>query len=134
VVGEAAAAVELNGGIAVVDFEMEDFGVVVAGGLLRQVKELGANSLSTVGGLDEEFVDPGTFAAVFEAVIETDDEVGDGSGILPGHVGDAVDRILQEFGEIGADGGLVEGFFPRVVELHVAHQEKEGFEIGERGL
>jgi hypothetical protein len=134
VVGEAAAAVEVDGGVTVVDFEVEDFGVVFAGGAFGEIEELGADSLSTVGGFDEEFVDPGAFAAIFEAVIEADDEVGDGRVILARDVCDAVNGILEEFGEVGADGGFVEGFFPGVVELHVAHQEEEGFEIGWGGL
>lgn len=134
VVGEAAAAVEVDGGIAVVDFEVKDLGAMISGGLFGKLEELRANSLLAVPGFDEKLVNPGASAAVFEAVVEADDQVGDGSGIFPHDKGDAVDGILQEFGQIGADGRFVEGLFPGIVELHVAHQDEEDFEIGKRGL
>ena len=133
-VGKAAAAVELDGGVAVVDLEMKDFGVVLGGGLFSEVKELGADSLPAVGGFDEEFVDPSPFAAVFEAVIETEDQIGNGGEVITNEIDDAVDGILQEFGEVSADGGFVEGFFPGVVELHAAHHLEKRFEVGERCL
>jgi len=135
VVGEAAAAVEFDGGVAVVDFEVEDFGAMFAGGGFGEIEELGANALPAVGGFHEEFVNPGAFAAVFEAVVEAEDQVGDGGDLFAHYIDDAIDGILQEFGEVGADCGFVERFFPRIVKLHVAHQREQGFEVcgsGER--
>ena len=69
---EAAAAVEFDRWVAVVDFEVKEFGVVSAGGGLGKIKKLRADSLSAVGGFDEEFVNPGSLAEVFEAVVEAD--------------------------------------------------------------
>jgi len=132
--GKAAAAVKLDGGVAMVDFEVEDLGAVLAEGAVSEVEELRANSLPAMGALDKELVDPGAFAAIFEAVIEADHEIADGARILADDVDDAIGGILQEFGEVGANGGLVEGFFPGIVELHVAHHHEEGFEISEGGL
>ena len=91
VVEEAAATVEFDGGVAVVDLEVEEFGLVFARGGIGQVEKLGADSLSAVGGFDEEFVDPGAFAAVFEAVVEADHEVADWRGFL---ADDGVDELL----------------------------------------
>ena len=132
--GEAAATVKFDRRVAVVYFEVEDFGAVLAGGLFGEVEELGADSLPAVRGLDEEFVYPGADATVFEAVVEADDEVADGGGIFADDVGHAVDRVLHEFDEIGADRGLMERFFPRIVTLHVAHHLENGFEVSDSGL
>ena len=133
-VGEAAAAVEIDGGVAMVDFEVEDLGVVLARGLLGEVEELGANSLPTMRPFDEEFVNPGAFATVFEAVVETDHKVGDWRGIFADEVDDTVDGILQKFDKVAANRGFVEGLLPRIVKLHVVHHREEGFEIGGGGL
>ena len=67
VIDETAATVEFDGGVAVGDLEVKEFGVVLAGGVLCEVKKLRANSLSAMGGLYEEFVNPCAFAAIFEA-------------------------------------------------------------------
>ena len=134
VVGEAAAAVELDGGVAMVDFEVKDLGVVLVGGLLSEVEEQGANTLPTMGARDEELVNPGAFATVFEAVIEADCEIGDRGFDFPHQIDDAVDGILQKFGEVGAHRGFVEGLFPGIVELHVAHHREECLEIGGGGF
>jgi hypothetical protein len=42
-------------------------------------------------------------------------------------------KVLQKLNKIRADSGPVEGFLPRVVELHMAHHGENGFEIGECG-
>lgn len=57
VVGEAPSAVEFDGGVAVVDFQVENLGVVLAGDVLCQVQELSPIALPAVRGFDEEFVD-----------------------------------------------------------------------------
>jgi hypothetical protein len=133
VVLEAAAAVEVDGGIAVGDFEVEVVSGVLAGGGFGQVEELSANSLSAMSGQDEEFIDPGTFAAIFETEIEADNEVGDGSVCVERQVDDAVDGIGQEFVEIVADGCSVEGFGPGIFDLHLAHEKENGIKIGGGG-
>ena len=95
VVDKASAAVEFDGTVTVVDLEMEGSRAEMAGRNLCQIEELRANSLPPVGGFDEEFVDPGTFAAIFEAEIETNDEVGDGSLLVARQVGDAVIKFWK---------------------------------------
>ena len=133
VVLEVATVVEVDGGIGVGDFEMEVVSGVLARGGFGQVEELGANSLSAMSGQDEELIDPGAFAAIFETEIETDDEVGDGGVCIECQVNDAVDRIGQEFVEIVADGSFVEGFGPGIVDLHLLHEKENGIEIGGGG-
>ena len=130
---EAAAAVEVDGGIAAGDFEVEVVGSVLAGAGFGQVEELGANSLRAVRGQDKELIDPGAFAAVFETEIEADDEVGDGGVCVERQVDDAVEGIGQEFEEIVADGSFVEGFGPGIVDLHLLHEKENGIEIGGGG-
>ncbi len=129
VVEEAAATVEFDGGVAVVDLEVEEFGVVFARGGIGEIEKLGADSLSAVGGFDEEFVDPSAFAAVFEAVVEADHEVADWRGFLADDVDDAINRVLQKLGEIGAERGFVERLRPGIVRLHVAHHWEQRFQI-----
>src|SRR5579883_6373 len=107
---------------------------MLTGGALGLVQELSANSLSAMAGLNEKFVNPGAFATVFEAVIEADHQIADRCRDFTDDISDAVKGILQELGEIGANGGFVKGFFPRIVELHVAHHREEDFEIGEGSL
>jgi hypothetical protein len=43
-----------------------------------------SNSLPPVRGLDEEFIDPGPFPAIFQAVIEADRQVSHGTVPVPG--------------------------------------------------
>jgi len=120
-VEEAAAAVEFDGGVAVGDLEVKEFGLVFAGSGFGEIEKLGANSLSAVGGFDEEFVNPRAFAAIFEAVVETNHEISDRRIFFPNKIDDAVGRILQKLGEGSADRGLVEGLGPRIGLLHEAH-------------
>ncbi len=84
VVLEVAAAVEFDGRIAVGDFEVEVVSGVLAGRGFGEVEEVGANSLSAMSGQDEELIDPGAFATIFETEIEADDEVGDGLVYIEG--------------------------------------------------
>ena len=74
-----------------------------------------------VGGFDEQFVNPSTLAAIFQAEIEADDQVGDGSVLLADQINEAITRIVQKFGEIVSNAEFVEGLGPRIVFLHVAH-------------
>lgn len=99
---EAATTVEVDGGIAVADLEVQEFYVVFERGAFGEIQKLRTNSLPTVGGLDEEFINPGAFAPIFEAVFKTDDEIADWGGVFPRYKSDAVDGILEEFGKIGA--------------------------------
>ena len=121
-VDEAAAAVEFVGRIAVVDFEVQELRAVLARGFFGKVEKLRANSLPSMGGFDEEFVDPRTFAAVFEAEVEADDEVGDGILVFADDVGETEVGIVEKFVKIFANGGFVKRFGPGIVVLHVAHQ------------
>ena len=134
VIEETAAAVEFDGGVAMVDFEVEDFGLVFAGDGFGEIEKLRADSLSAMGGFAEEFVNPRAFAAVFEAVVETDHEVADWRGFFADDVDDAVERVLQEFGKICAERGFVEWLRPGIIFLHAMHHDENGFEIGESGL
>jgi len=88
-----------------------------------------------MGPFDKEFVNPGADAAVFETVVKTDHQVTDGGRRVFAHdKGEAIDRVLQQLREVGADGGFVEVLFPRVIELHKAHQFEKGFDVGEGSL
>ena len=130
---EAPAAVEIDGGIAVGDFEVEVVGSVLARGGFGEVEEFGANSLSAMSAQDEELVDPGALAAIFETEVEADDEVGNRGVCVERQVDDAVDGIGEELEEIVADGRFVEGFGPGVVDLHLLHKKENGVEIGGGG-
>jgi len=134
VLRKTAAAVEFDGGVAVVDLEVQEFCVVLARRSLGKIEKLRANSLSAARGFDEEFVKPGAFAAIFETVFEADNQITDGGGAFPRDIGDAVDGIFEKFGEIGAEGGFVEGFGPGIIELQMAHHFEQGLEIVGGGL
>jgi hypothetical protein len=133
VVEEAAAAVEFEGGVAVGDFKVEEFGVVFAGGGFGEIEKLGANSLSAMGGFDEEFVDPCAFAAIFEAVVETDHEISHWLEFFADDVNDTTRGIRKKLGKTGVQCRLVKRLRPRIGLLHVAHQEEQRFEICESG-
>ena len=134
VVVEATATVEFDGWVAMGDLEVEELGVVLAGGGFSEIEELRTDSLSAVGGFDEQFVDPCAFAAVFEAVVETDHEVADWRGFFADDVDDAVERVQQEFGKICAERGFVEWLRPGIIVLHVAHHFGKSFEVGDGSL
>jgi hypothetical protein len=106
---EASTAVEFDGGVAVIDLEVKEIGIVLAGGGLGKVKEMRANSLSAMGRLDEEFVNPRAFATVFEAVVETGHQIADQRRLFTDKVNDAVRSILQKLGEIRANRRFVKG-------------------------
>jgi hypothetical protein len=133
VIGEATTTIEFDCGITVIDLKVKDPGVVFARYAFGKVKETRADSLPTMSGGDKEFVDPGTFAAIFKAKVEANHQVADGRIFISHKINNAVDRILQEFDEVRANGGFVKGFFPSIVDLHVAHQAKQRFEVGKHG-
>ena len=123
VIVEAAAAVEFYRGVAVGDLEVKELGVVFTGGGLGKIEKLRADSLSAMGRFDEKFVNPCAFAAIFEAVIETDHQIADWLAFFANEMGNAVERIPQKFGQSPADRWLVKGLRPGIVLLHTAHQE-----------
>jgi len=120
-IDEGAAAVEFDRAIAVVHLQMKSLRAVFTGNGFREVEEPCANSLPPGGGFDEQFVNPSTLAAIFQAEIEADDQVGDGSVLLADQINEAITRIVQKFGEIVSNAEFVEGLGPRIVFLHVAH-------------
>ena len=134
VLEETTAAVEFDGWVAVVDLEVQEFCVVLARGTLGEIEKLRANSLPAVRGFNKEFVNPGAFAAVFQAVFEADHQITDRGDTFASDVGYTINWILHEFGKIRAERGFVEGFRPGVVELKMAHHLEQGFEVGEGGL
>jgi len=134
VVEEATAAIEFDGRVAMSDLEVKEFSVVLAAGGFGEIKKLRADSLSAVRNLDEEFVNPGAFAAVFEAVVETDHQIADWVKIFANYIDNTVDRIEEKFSEIRADHRLVESLGPGIVFLHATHHDENGFEIGGSGL
>lgn len=129
-VDEAAAAVEFDGGVAVGDFEMKSLRAAFERGGFGEVEKLRGDAFTAVSGQDEEFVDPCALAAIFQAEIKTDGEVGDGDLPVPGKKNQAVDRIMQKLLEVMANDELVEGFIPRVVQLHLEHEVKQRADIG----
>lgn len=127
VIEEAAAAVKFDSAIAVVDLEVEELGAVLARSGFGQVEELSADALAAMRGFDEELVDPGAFAAIFEAEVETDGKIRDGGLFVTRKIDEAVGGSLEKVGKIFSNDEFVEGFGPRIFELHVAHQEPDGF-------
>jgi hypothetical protein len=133
VIDECAAAVEFDGTIAVVHLQMESLRAVLARGGFREVQQPCANSLPSVRRFDEQFIDPGALAAIFQAEVETNDQVGEGSVILANQVNKATARIGKEFGKIFSYPGFVEWLSPWIIVLHVAHQEEQGVNVGKSG-
>ena len=119
---EGATAVEFDGAIAVAHLQMQSLRALFTGNGFRKVEEPRANSLPPVGGIDEQFVDPGTLATIFQAEIEADDQVGDGSLLVVSQIDEAVAGIAKKFGKILSNPEFVEGLGPRIIVLHVAHQ------------
>jgi hypothetical protein len=58
---------------------------------------LRGNALPSVGGFDEELIDPGAFAAIFQAEVEAEDQVGDGSVGIAREVNKTVGGVLHQF-------------------------------------
>src|SRR6201993_4348417 len=112
---------------------MKALAVALARGGFCQVEELGANSLPSMGGLDKKLIDPGTLAAVFQAVVETDDQIADGGSLHAGDIDDAKDGILQKLRKIRFHNVWVEGLGPGIVVLHMAHQDEQVVEVARRG-
>jgi hypothetical protein len=133
VVEETAAAVELDSGIAVSYLEMEGLPAKLERGRFGEVQKLSGDTLPAMGGLDEEFIDPGAFAAIFEAEIEADDEVGHRDLFVASQIDDAILRIAEKFREIISNDGFAEWNGPRIVALHVAHQGEQCIEVGGSG-
>jgi hypothetical protein len=132
-IDESATAVQLDGTITVVHFQMKSLCAVLARGGFRKVEQLRANSLPPMRRFDEQFIDPGALAAIFQAEVETNDQIGDGSAILADQINDAMARVEQKFGKILSYAGFVERLGPWIVVLHVAHQEKDGIDVGKSG-
>jgi hypothetical protein len=133
VIDKATAAVEFDSAVTVVNLEVEGLCAKIAGSSFGQVEELGANSLPAVRGFDEEFIDPGTFAAVFEAEIEANDEVGNWSLLVARQVDNTVMGILEELREIFLDDEVVEGLLPGIIVLHMAHEQEQRIDVGGTG-
>jgi hypothetical protein len=72
---EGGAAVEVDGGVAVIDFEVEHGGSSFAGFCFGKVEDLGSDTLTAMFVRDKELIDPRAFAAVLQAVLETEDNV-----------------------------------------------------------
>jgi hypothetical protein len=87
---KAATPVELDSAVSVVHLEMKGLGAELKGGTFGQVKELGANSLPTVGGREEELVNPGVFAAVLQTKVEADGQLGDGCLLIARQIQNAI--------------------------------------------
>ena len=131
---EPTATVEFDGRVAVVDLKVQEFCRVLARGTLGEIEKLRANSLPAKPGFNKEFVNPGAFAPVFQAVFEADHQITDRGDTFASDVGDTINGILDEFGKIRAERRFVEGFRPGVVELKMSHHLEQGFKVGEGGL
>jgi hypothetical protein len=59
---------------------VEELRRVFARSPFSKIEELRANSLSAMVTFDKEFIDPGTFAAIFQTEIEADHKICDGCG------------------------------------------------------
>jgi hypothetical protein len=129
VVNETVAAVEFVGAIAVVYFQVKEFGPAVARGSFGQVEELRADSLPTMGRFDEKLVDPSTLAAVFEAEVKTNNQVTHGGLLVADEINEATIGIVEELEEILADCSDIERFRPGIVGLHVAHEQEERVQV-----
>jgi hypothetical protein len=84
-------------------------------------------------GRNEEFIDPRAFAAVFEAEVKADDEVGDGILVFADEIDETEVGIVEEFVKIFANNGFIESFGPGIVVLHMAHHLENGVEIVRSG-
>src|SRR5215471_16583419 len=105
-IDEAAPPIQLNRAISVAHFQVQVFCIVFCGSFLSSVQQLAANSLPTMRPGHEQFVDPSAFAAILQAVIETDNQVSDGLACLFCEISYAVNRILQKFRNVAADHWL----------------------------
>lgn len=130
VFGKTPAAVEFDGRITVVDLEVQELRAVLARSPFGKIKKPRANSLPAMGRQDEELIDPRAFPAVLQAKIEANDEVPDGGLTVAGKIEDAVNRMLQELGEVFSCDRLAERQRPGIVGLHVAHEREHRIEIG----
>jgi hypothetical protein len=132
-VEETAAPVKFDSAIAVCNFEMERLGAMFEGGAFGQVQELGAQALTAVGRFDEKLIHPGAFAAILEAEIEADGQVGDGELCVASQVEEAIGVGGKELREILAHGDFIERLGPGIIGLHVAHEEQQAVEVGLKG-
>jgi hypothetical protein len=133
-VDKASAAVKLYGAVPVIDLKVQDLRPVFAGCGFSQFQKFGPNSLPSILRFNEELVDPGTFAAILQAEVEAENQVPDGD-LRFANKGFAnkkdqpVGWIRQDFLQILANGGLVKRFFPRVFDLHAAHERQDDLGI-----
>lgn len=131
---EAATAIKLNCGIAVGHLQVEELRAVLERGPLGQLQQLRTDSLPSMRRLHEEFVDPGALAAIFQAVIEANCEIGDGLAAVRDQVDKPVEGIGQKLGKTRANRSFEEWLGPRIAALHLAHQGEYGFEVKQNCL
>lgn len=99
-VHEPATAIEFDCAVAVAHFQVQELGTVLTSGNFRKTEKVGANSLPSMGRLDEEFVDPGSFATVFEAEIKANDQIANRDLLIASEIDQAIVRVAQKHGEI----------------------------------
>jgi len=121
-VHETAAAIEFDCAVPVVHFQVQKLGALLTRNSFRKIEKLGANSLASMGRLDEKFVDPRAFAAIFQAEIEADDQIADRDLLIPGQIDRAIVSVAQKHAEILAQNDFVEDLRPRIILLHLVHQ------------
>jgi hypothetical protein len=121
VIDKTAAAIQLDGGIAVAYFEMQELGVVLGGNPFGKRQQFRANSPPSIGTRYEQLVNPGPLSAIFEAVIEADNEVGNRARAAPAEIDDPEDGVLQQLAKGVPHFGLIERFGPRIILLHLDH-------------
>ena len=131
-------AIEFDRRIPAIHLEMEDMRPGLARRPFGEPQGLRTDPLAAVGPVDEELVDPGAAAAVFQAVVEAQKDV-------PKRLGRGLAGIAEEPGlahqwrrderfEILQHTGIVEGYRPRIVVLHGAHQSAQFGNIRTGGL
>ena len=110
---ETAAAVKLDRSISVIHFEVKKLCAVLARGTLGEIQQLRSNSLPSVGRFDEQLIHPRAYATVLEAVVETDDQIGDWDLIVVHQINQAKVRMGKKLGEICAEPSFIDGLRPR---------------------
>jgi hypothetical protein len=74
---ETSPAIQLDRTISVTDFKVQKSRTVFAGSRLGQIEKVRTNSNFAMVGFDEEFIDPSSFASIFDAIVKTNNKVGD---------------------------------------------------------
>ena len=133
VLGKATAAVEVDGRVAAVHFEVQCLGTGFARPVFGELEGRGADTLSAKTLFDEELVDPGAFAAVLEAVVEAEDDVADGTRGIADQPGEAEGRVVEHLPDAAKRAFLIERNGPGIVHLHGPHEVKQRFGIVRQG-